>query len=154
SALYVLQGDHIGAVRWNGAPNISLMGAVANASFTAIIESDAGEVVETGGGSLTSNGYSVSATYGSVQIASGVVQPDGLAPSSSAFFSAISTVVPFCWSLNSACNANPGITYTGAAGGTTIIRGSVLLNVPGGFLTRFRNGTFDVWQRGTSSLAT
>lgn len=32
--------------------------------------------------------------------------------------------------------------------------GTCVLYTPGGFLNKFRNGTFDVWQRGTSSLAT
>jgi hypothetical protein len=38
--------------------------------------------------------------------------------------------------------------------GCGTVPGAALTNAPGGFLDRFRNGTFDVWQRGTSALAT
>lgn len=43
-------------------------------------------------------------------------------------------------------------TAGGLRGGPITTTGTLLS--PGGFLNRFRNGTFDIWQRGTSALPT
>jgi hypothetical protein len=45
-----------------------------------------------------------------------------------------------------------GLTTTGTC--TITIAGTCTLYTPGGYLNKFRNGTIDVWQRGTSALAT
>jgi hypothetical protein len=122
-AFAMMEGDHLGAVRWNG----SIAGFTANATFSnSILAADGGEVVETGGGSIATNGYTVTAPSGSIAIDDGIIQVEALAPPASAFFGSIPTGAATVWTNTTGPGTNPGITQlpTGVEIYTPIIPGT------------------------------